>query len=48
MDNLEVALELIRRAKQERKRLDAYTKEIDSLRRGNNPDYWQERNKIEA
>ena len=49
MDKLEVAVELIRRAQQERKRPDAYTKEIERLR--SNPPggraYWDERSKIE-
>lgn len=42
MDKLDIALELIRRAQQERKRLEAYKKEIDKV--GSN---WQERSRIE-
>lgn len=42
MDKLDIALELIRRAQQERKRLEAYKKEIDKV--GYN---WQERSRIE-
>ena len=47
MDKLELALELIRRAQQERKRLNGYNNAINSLQRANNPEYWHQRDKIE-
>ena len=46
MDKLELALELIRRAQQERKRLNAYNKEIKAFYASGSRS-WEERNKIE-
>ena len=46
MDNLEFALELIRRAQHERKRLDAYKAEISKFYASGSRS-WEERIKIE-
>lgn len=46
MDKLEIAIELIRRAQQERKRLDAYNKELEKYYASGSRS-WEERSKIE-
>lgn len=47
MNKLEIALELVRRANEERKRLDAYNKELSKFYASGSRS-WEDRNKIEA
>lgn len=46
MDKLDMALELVKRAQQERKRLEAYNKELRAFYAGGSRS-WEERSKIE-
>lgn len=48
MDRLDMAIELIREAKRERKRIEDMDREIKAIREISGSDYWRERCAIEA